>query len=42
MPGTLHFGQQAPTGLRLTEHIFVGEKGDYYELSDGLLQKPGH
>lgn len=26
------------TGLRLASHIFVGEKGDYYELNDGLPQ----
>lgn len=25
-----------PTGLRLESHIFVGEKGDYYTLDDGL------
>ena len=28
-----------PTGLRLRGHIFVGEKGDYYEIDDGLPQK---
>lgn len=28
-----------PTGLRLKEHIFAGEKGDYYDLNDGLPQK---
>jgi hypothetical protein len=27
-----------PTGLRLADHIFVGEKGDYYEIADGLPQ----
>ena len=27
-----------PTGLRLADHIFVGEKGDYYEITDGLPQ----
>jgi hypothetical protein len=26
----------APTGLRLKGHIFVADKGDYYEISDGL------
>lgn len=31
-----------PTGLRLAEHIFVGEKGDYYDLADSLPQKAGH
>jgi len=28
------------TGLRLQRHIFVAEKGDYYELGDGLPQNP--
>lgn len=27
-----------PTGLKLAGHIFVREKGDYYEISDGLPQ----
>ncbi|OFX05101.1 MAG: hypothetical protein A3E78_10735 [Alphaproteobacteria bacterium RIFCSPHIGHO2_12_FULL_63_12] len=31
-----------PTGLALSEHIFVGEKGDYYGIADGLPQKTGH
>lgn len=26
------------TGARLAEHIFVGDKGDYYEIDDGLPQ----
>ena len=26
------------TGRKLAKHTFVNEKGDYYELSDGLLQ----
>ena len=25
-----------PTGIRLADHIFVAEKGDYYDLDDGL------
>lgn len=29
----------APTGTRLGDHIFVSEKGDYYDLSDGLPQR---
>ncbi len=29
-----------PTGLRLAQHIFVASKSDYYELTDGLPQKP--
>ena len=27
-----------PTGLSVSHHIFVAEKGDYYEISDGLPQ----
>lgn len=27
-----------PTGLRLESHIFVADKGDYYQLDDGLPQ----
>lgn len=30
----------APTGLKLERHIFVAEKGDYYEIGDGLPQNP--
>ncbi|SMP01133.1 GFA family protein [Shimia sagamensis] len=28
-----------PTGLELTKHIFVRDKGDYYALADGVPQK---
>ena len=28
-----------PTGLALAEHIFVSEKGDYYDITDGLPQR---
>lgn len=28
----------APTGLKTVKHIFVADKGDYYELNDGLPQ----
>lgn len=28
-----------PTGLRLVDHIHVDEKGDYYEITDGLPQR---
>jgi hypothetical protein len=28
----------APTGLKLARHIFVADKGDYYEIDDGLPQ----
>jgi hypothetical protein len=27
-----------PTGTRLARHIFVAEKGDYYDIADGLPQ----
>lgn len=29
---------EAPTGLALRRHIFTADKGDYYEISDGLPQ----
>ena len=29
-----------PTGLRLEKHIFTADKGDYYDIADGLPQKP--
>jgi len=28
----------APTGLTLVKHIFCADKGDYYEIADGLEQ----
>ncbi|TGT71002.1 GFA family protein [bacterium M00.F.Ca.ET.159.01.1.1] len=28
-----------PTGLRLSKHIFVGSKSDFYDLTDGLPQE---
>lgn len=31
----------APSGVRLAEHIFVVDKGDYYDIADGLPQKQG-
>jgi hypothetical protein len=31
-----------PTGVELALHIFVAEKGDYYDLDDGLQQRDGH
>ena len=27
-----------PTGLEMARHIFVADKGDYYEITDGLPQ----
>ena len=29
-----------PTGTHTELHIFVAEKGDYYEITDGLPQYP--
>ena len=29
-----------PTGTHLHMHIFVADKGDYYEIADGLPQQP--
>lgn len=31
-----------PTGVRLAVHIFVAEKGDYYELGDEVVQREGY
>lgn len=28
----------APTGTRMSKHIFVADKGDYYDIADGLPQ----
>lgn len=30
----------SPTGLQLLGHIFVADKGDYYDIADGLPQDP--
>ena len=32
---------EGPTGAQLEKHIFVGDKGDYYEIGDGLPQSVG-
>lgn len=29
-----------PTGTQLAIHIFVAEKGDYYDITDGLPRNP--
>ncbi|MBL8883098.1 MAG: GFA family protein [Hyphomicrobium sp.] len=29
-----------PTGLKVCEHIFAASKSDFYDISDGLPQKP--
>jgi hypothetical protein len=28
----------APSGLKMTKHIFCADKGDFYEIADGLPQ----
>ena len=33
---------EPPTGVRLAKHIFVGDKGDYYEIEDGLPQSQSY
>lgn len=30
-----------PSGLKLSHHIFCADKGDFYEITDGLPQYPG-
>ena len=34
-------GVEAPTGLRVQAHIFVGDKGDYYGIEDGPPRHEG-
>jgi len=29
----------SPTGLKLQKHIFVADKGDYYDIADGVPQR---
>lgn len=31
-----------PTDMSLSKHTFVGEKGDYYEIADGLPQSDSY
>ncbi|KMW58112.1 Gfa-like protein [Candidatus Rhodobacter oscarellae] len=45
--GAPHYGIAAgclegPTGMATTKHIFVADKGDYYEIDDGLPQLEGY
>ncbi|MGR3435162.1 MAG: GFA family protein [Shimia sp.] len=37
LAGTL----DGPTGLEIAGHIFVADKGDYYDIEDGTRQAPG-
>lgn len=36
--GILAASIDKPTGVRMARHIFVDDKGDYYEITDGLPQ----
>lgn len=31
-----------PTGVRLAKHTFIADKGDYYDIEDGLPQVTGY
>jgi hypothetical protein len=31
-----------PTGTHIEKHIFVADKGDYYDITDGLPQVTGY
>jgi hypothetical protein len=33
---------EKPTGTHLEKHIFVADRGDYYEIADGLPQSTGY
>ena len=33
---------EGPTGTHLAKHIFVAEKGDYYDITDGLPQSDAY
>lgn len=32
----------SPTGTKLAKHTFVGNKGDYYDITDGVPQSDGY
>lgn len=40
--GILAASLDEPSGLRVAKHIFVADKGDYYEINDGLPQFPAY
>lgn len=40
--GILAASIDEPSGLRMAKHIFVDDKGDYYEITDGLPQFAGY
>jgi hypothetical protein len=33
---------EGPTGMKLSKHTFVGDKGDYYEIADGVAQSDSY
>jgi hypothetical protein len=40
--GILAASLDEPSGLRMAKHIFVDDKGDYYEITDGLPRFAGY
>lgn len=32
----------SPSGTRLAKHTFIGDKGDYYEINDGVPQSESY
>ena len=40
--GILAASIDEPTGLQMAKHIFVEDKGDYYDITDGLPQFAGY
>jgi len=39
---SIHAGTlDGPTGLKTAGHIYCADKGDYYEIADGMPQAPG-
>lgn len=33
---------ETPTSVRLAKHTFVGDKGDYYDIADGVPQSQSY
>ena len=40
LAGSLDRSPDQPTGLKTTRHIYVADKGDYYEIGDDVAQFP--
>jgi len=32
----------SPSGMRIAKHTFVADKGDYYDIDDGVTQSQGY